>query len=246
MLEYLVFGVLQGIFEWLPVSSEGILTLAAVQMAVAQPLQLALYLHLGTVLAVLVYFRKDVMALPRDKKLLRFLGIATACSLPLGLALYMALKQLSFGSSLWYLVVGVGLIATGLFIHKKKGGLKTTKKTSDKDAVIAGVLQGFAVIPGVSRSGITLFALLGREYTPRAALVLSFLMSVPVVLAANALVLLDGFAVVPEHFLALVPAFVFGLLSIEVLLKLAEKVNFSWFAWGFGGLSVLAFLATLG
>jgi len=243
MLEYLVFGTLQGIFEWLPVSSEGILTLAAVQMAVAQPLQLALYLHLGTVLAVLVYFRKDIAALPRDKKLLRFLGIATACSLPLGLALYMVLKQLSFGSPYWYLIVGLGLIATALFIHKKKGGLKTTKKTTDKDAVIAGVLQGFAVIPGISRSGITLFALLGTGYTPRAALVLSFLMSVPVVLAANALVLLDGFVVVPEHLLGLVPAFVFGILSIGALLKLAEKIEFSWFALVFGAISLLAFLA---
>ncbi|MCK4326950.1 MAG: undecaprenyl-diphosphate phosphatase [Candidatus Diapherotrites archaeon] len=243
MLEYLVFGVLQGIFEWLPVSSEGIITLAAAYIGAADPLQLALCLHLGTVLAVLVYFRKEIAGLPRDKKLLRFLGIATACSLPLGLALYLLIKQIPFGSPVLYLVVGLGLIATGFFVRKKKGGLKTVEKATDLDAVFAGLLQGLAVVPGVSRSGITLFALLSREYSPRAALVLSFLMSVPVVLAANAFILLEGFVLVPEHLLALVPAFVFGILSIEVLLKLAEKVDFSWFAWGFGIISILAFLA---
>ncbi len=242
MIEYLILGIIQGIFEWLPVSSEGIATLVSTWLSLPNPLQLALYLHLGTVFAVLVYFRKQILALPKEKKLLRFLAITTATSLPLGLALYLVLKQLSFGSSIWYLVVGFGLLATGFFIHKKKGGLKTVKKATDKDAIIAGLLQGFAVIPGVSRSGVTMFALLGREFNPEDALVLSFLMSVPVVLAANVLILFDGFAVIPEYVLALVPAFVFGIASIKILLELSKKINFSWFAWAFGAISILAFL----
>lgn len=244
MLHYLTLGIIQGIFEWLPVSSEGIVTLAAAYMGIANPLQLALYLHLGTVLAVLVYFRKDVKKIFefKDKKLARFLTIATIVSLFVSFPFYLLLKTIVFDSPIGFLLVGIALILTGFFVHKKKGGLKTIRKTTDSDALLAGALQGFAVIPGISRSGITLFALLSEEYSPESALTLSFLMSVPVVLVANAFILLEGFTIVPEHLLALIPSFVFGIITIRVLLDLSKKVRFSWFAWIFGAISILAYL----
>ena len=83
------------------------------------------------------------------------------------------LKKVAFNSPVGFLLVGIGLIATGFIVHKKRGGLKAVKKAGNKDALIAGVLQGFAVIPGVSRSGITMFALLAREFNPELALKLS-------------------------------------------------------------------------
>jgi len=242
MLDYLILGTIQGIFDWIPVSSEGMLTLASSYMGIASPLQLALYLHLGTVLAVIAYFRKDIAHLPGDKELARFLSIATVVSLAVGFPLYLMLKRVAFDSPIGFLLVGIGLIATGFLVHKKRGGLKSVKIANDMDALLAGLLQGFAVIPGVSRSGITMFALLAREFNPESALRLSFLMSVPVVLAADTFVLLDGFTLVPANLIALIPSFFVGILSIHILLKISKKVNFAWFAWGFGLLSLLAYL----
>lgn len=242
MLEYLFLGMLQGIFEWLPVSSEGIVTLVSNLLLIPDPLEFALWLHLGTVLAVLVYFRNEIAALPKNKKLLEFLGIATAVSLPIGFILYIMLKNFSLGSPYWYLITGIGLIATSFFTRKKKSGFKTVNKATALDAAIAGFSQGFAVIPGISRSGITMLALLDSKFSPEEALKLSFLMSVPVVLAANALIVLEGFSFGVGQLLALASAFAFGFASIQVLLKLSKKINVSWFAWWFGVLSLLAYL----
>lgn len=239
MLDYLILGMIQGIFEWLPVSSEGMVTLASVYLGVANPLQLALYLHLGTVLAVIVYFRKEIMSM--DKDLAQFIAIATAVSLAVGLPLYLILKTMDLGSPFGFLIIGLGLVATGFLIKKNKGGFKTMKKATGKDAITAGFLQGLAVIPGVSRSGITLFALLAKEFEPKTALTISFLMSVPVVLAADVFILLDGFTVAPQHLFALVPAFLFGMGTIHILLRLSKKLSFSYFAWGFGLISILAY-----
>jgi len=244
MLEYAILGTVQGLVEWLPLSSQGMTTLAASYMGIANPLQLALWMHLGTLLAVLVYFRKEIalLAASRDKRLLHFLLVATCASLPIGLALYLMLKQFDFGSPVLYLVVGAGLILTGFAVHKKKGGLRAVKDASTGDALLAGVLQGFSVVPGISRSGVTIFSLLFRRFSPKAAMTMSYLMSVPVVLAADVFLVFDGFAVTAGSVLALVPAFLVGLLSISVLMRLSERVDFSWFAWGFGVLSLLAFL----
>lgn len=244
MLEYLALGAIQGLVEWLPLSSEAWVTLGASYFGMANPIQLALYLHLGTALAVIVYFRKEVsnaLALC-DRKLARFLAIATVCSGLVGLPLYLALKSVPFDSKVGFLLVGAGLIATGAFLHKRKGGLKTVKTASDRDAIFAGLLQGLAVVPGISRSGITMFSLLFQEFSPEAALSLSFLMSVPVVLMADVFMAYEGFMPGPGPLVALGAAFVFGIASMRALLAVAKRVNFSWFAWMFGALSLLAWL----
>jgi undecaprenyl-diphosphatase len=106
-------------------------------------------------------------------------------------------------------------------------------------------LQGFSVIPGLSRSGITLFGLLNRGFDQEKALETSFLLSVPVVLAANAYLALNGFQFRPEYLVSVAVAFVAGILSMHFLLALARKIDFSWFCWFFGVLCFSAFLAFL-
>ena len=93
MLDYPVLGTIQGIFEWIPVSSEGMITLASGYMGIASPLQLALYLHLGTVLAVIAYFWKEIRGLPKDPGLTRFLSIAMLASLAVGFPITYCLKR---------------------------------------------------------------------------------------------------------------------------------------------------------
>ena len=161
MWDYIILGVLQGFFEWIPISSEGIVALAS-QMFIADvnPIDAALFLHLGTLLAVLVYFRKDwteVLTL-KDIHLFRFLMIATVISLFVGFALYHLVSSVAIGPGL-LTVMGIGLLFTAYF-QKKKRNINLSR---DRMAVLVGVLQGLAVIPGLSRSGSTIFGLsLGR------------------------------------------------------------------------------------
>ena len=101
MSDYIILGTLQGIFEWIPISSEGIIALTSEFLEKEDPIDIALFLHLGTLLAVLIYFRKDwqeVLSL-RNPKLLRFLIIATVISLFVGYPLYGLVKGVVAGNN---------------------------------------------------------------------------------------------------------------------------------------------------
>ena len=245
MFNFIISGVLQGIFEWLPISSEGVVALFNKYFSAGfNPLDLALFLHLGTLLAVLVYFRKDFwrILLLKDKKLFRFLLIATTISLIVAFPLYKIASKIALGGWLLFLT-GFGLLATA-FLQKKQGQAKIVLKDA-KLTFLAGFLQGLAVLPGVSRSGSTIFALsLGENKTPKDILKLSYLMSAPVVLASSLFLIFKGDFVLSWGVLgAILFAFIVGFLSLKVLLKLVEKINFFCFALFF---ALLCFLAGLG
>ena len=147
MLIYILLGILQGIFEWVPISSEGIVALASqLFLPGKNPVDIALFLHLGTFFAILVYFRKDwkdVLTL-KNPKLLRFLIIATIVSLVIGFPLYTLVREVAVGTML-LIIMGLGLLLTSYF-HSSK---RTFGTTVNKLAIIAGFLQGLAVIPGL-------------------------------------------------------------------------------------------------
>ena len=188
MWDYIILGALQGFFEWVPVSSEGIVALAS-QFFIdgVNPIDMALFLHLGTLLAVLVYFRKDwieVLSL-KNTDLFRFISIATIASLFVGFIIYSLIRDIAIGPGL-LLVMGIGLLMTAYF-QKQKRSLNLSKNWM---AILVGVLQGLAVIPGVSRSGSTIFGLSLGRFTPQEILKISYMLSAPAVLAASALILL--------------------------------------------------------
>ncbi|MCG2690371.1 undecaprenyl-diphosphate phosphatase [Candidatus Parcubacteria bacterium] len=240
MFNFIISGILQGIFEWLPVSSEGIVALFNKYFSAGfNPLDLALFLHLGTLLAVLVYFRKDFwrILLLKDKKLFRFLLIATTISLIIAFPLYKIASSVALGGWLLFLT-GFGLLATA-FLHKTKK--QNLSLQGNKLAFLVGFLQGLSVIPGVSRSGATIFGLSFGEREPREVLRLSYLMSAPVVAASSLFLLLKGdFTFNFDVGLALFFAFIVGFLSLKILLKVVEKVNFFKFALIFGLLCLVA------
>lgn len=246
MLEFVFLGLIQGLLEWLPVSSEGFLVIASSLMGIPEALDLALYLHLGTLFGVIIYFRKKIKSLiAKPRKQGVFIGKTTIVSLLVGFPIYLGVDYLSETAAeqaggVLLALTGVALVATGFMLKKKsnrKGGQYT-----NRDALYAGVLQGLAAIPGFSRSGSTMFALLSSGYEQEEALETSFLMSIPVVLAVVAYLCLKGFAFQQEYLVALAVAFVVGMLSIHFLLTLAKKMNFSWFCWIFGMISLGAFL----
>lgn len=238
-----LLGLLQGTTEWLPVSSEGVVAAFYgffLDRPLSEAVAYALWLHLGTVISVLVVFRKtlfdlfgEVVASPKNPpRLFWYLLVSTLVSGAIGFPLLLSLDELS--TKVGALAMGViGLlmfITGGLQLRSKVDGSRGRDEISIVDALIAGVAQGFAVLPGLSRSGLTVAALLFRHVERREALVLSFLMSVPASLGAGLYsgtqtgLLLNGNA-----FIAMGVAAVVGLISIKALLAVAEKINFAWF-----------------
>jgi len=232
ILNYIILGILQGVFEWIPISSEGVVAVAAQYLkAGINPVDFALFLHIGTLGAALVYYWKDwinVLTL-KDRSLLKFLLIATIISLPLGLAVYKLIDNVVLGT--WLLALtGVGLLFTAYFQTKKVN----LRLSQTKLALASGILQGLAVIPGFSRSGSTIFGLSLGELEPKQILRLSYLMSVPAVAASTGYFLVFkahsfSFDIWP----AALASFIIGLLFLDGLTKLSQKMNFAKFALAF-------------
>ncbi|MFH1461296.1 MAG: undecaprenyl-diphosphate phosphatase [Patescibacteria group bacterium] len=256
MMEQIILGIVQGIAEWLPVSSEGLLVLIKTNFFAGAGMEglikQALFLHLGTFLAALFYFRKDVGAFlktlisyrsadQKKKKLFNFLLISTIITGLLGyslLKLFVGLEShLELTGKIITLLIGLLLIVNAFFQLKAKNqGFKQIRDLKIGDSVLLGMMQGLAVLPGLSRSGLTVSSLLLKRFDETVALKLSFLMSLPVVLAGNIILNWRAFAFSWESFLGLVFSFIFGLLTISLLLRLARKINFGWFVLIFGGL----------
>ncbi|MEA2113557.1 MAG: undecaprenyl-diphosphate phosphatase [Patescibacteria group bacterium] len=261
MLEQIILGIIQGIVEWLPVSSEGVILLVIKNFFDAEAgaetiIRQALFLHLGTFFAALVYFRKDVVLLfkalfkyksasLKTKKIFNFLLAATLISGFLGFILLKVFieleEQLFLSAKAITIAVGLLLLVTGwLQIKAKKDGGKKIRGLSRKDGVFLGLAQGFAALPGLSRSGLTVSVLLLRKFKSESALKLSFLMSLPIVLFGNIFLNLNNFAFSSKVAIGLLFAFLFGILTIDLLLKAARKFEFGWFVLVFGFLVIFS------
>lgn len=261
MFEQIILGIIQGVAEWLPVSSEGLIILAKTNLFHSQEsietiIRQALFLHFGTFLAALIYFRQDVRKLiktifrfksqPQDtQKLLSFLLMATIISGVLGLILIKILShvtaQFNTQGKIITLAVGCLLLGTAyLELKAKKNGYREIKDLKITDSILLGIVQGFAALPGLSRSGLTVSVLLLRKFDKSSALKMSFLMSLPIVLAGNILLNWNALAWSAEAFAGICFSFIFGLATIHLLLKLAEKINFGYFVLLFGILTIFS------
>lgn len=228
MLDYVILGIIQGIFEWIPISSQGMVAIAS-QFLIKEvhPLEMALFLHLGTLLAVLIYFRKEWIEVFRFKNisLLRFLVVSAAISGIVGFTLYVLIKNIALGNGL-LVITGFGLLLTAYF-HKAK---RMPGINLNKLAVITGILQGLAVIPGLSRSGATIFGLSLGKLNPGEILKISYMMSAPAVLGLTGFLFFKNPVLISESWPALISSFLVGFLTLDFLLKVANKIDFFKFA----------------
>ena len=239
-----LLGLIQGVAEWLPVSSEGVVTAAhalAFGGKLTDAVAFSLWLHLGTMLSVLAALKTEAYDIVRStlrrprcpSPILTFLVIATLTSGPIGLLLLVGLEEFSQRiGAIAMVVIGIMMTVTGaLLLQNPRAGLRTRNDLTWLDAVLTGVAQGIAALPGLSRSGLTMSALLSRGIDRREGLTISFLLSVPASLGAGVYAAIDtGAYASPEAVVALGVAAVSGFVTIRALLKLAERINFGWFA----------------
>jgi len=225
-LEALIAGLLQGVLEWLPLSSEGLvsLTLTALGLSGVEALNLSIFLHLGTSIAALLYFLQTLYEdLEGDRGLLRLLLIASPLTLVMALPLYRVSRAAASLGPLFQLLVGFSLLSTGLLTRGARGGGER-RRLSTLEAAALGLVQGLAVIPGISRSGITLSYLLLRGVEPSEAFRLAYLLGIPLGLAAPLGLLIVGEAPQPSPslLLALLASLLAALLAIDLLLRAAR------------------------
>ena len=237
MLDYIILGVIQGIFEWLPISSQGITAISAsILIKEVNPIDIALFLHVGTFFSVLIYFRKEwikVFTL-KDVVFFRFLFIATLLSGMVGFLLYSLVESIVIGSSLLF-ITGIGLLVTAFF-HKFR---KYKMIKGDKLAVVSGLLQGLSVIPGLSRSGSTIFGLSLGIINTKEILKISYMMSAPVTIGMTVFIFIKEPFLVQESWPAFISSFLIGILSLDILLRFAKKIDFFKFAITF---AILCFI----
>jgi len=249
-LEAIIAGAIQGTIEWLPISSEAqsmLYMLNYLHMDPQTALSYAFYLHFGTMIAVIIRFREEFIRIAKnlhmDYPLTRILLIATLATAVTALPLYFLLKTVSPGqnTSIFTMFIGAMLILTGV-IMKAMGtaGEKGMDQMSDREMILTGLAQGCAIIPGISRSGITVATLLAQKMNQETALTLSFLMSVP---AAFAIFLIDFGAIrlIPVQTAVILTAssLFFGYISMNALLMVAKRTPFWIFCIILGAITVL-------
>lgn len=224
----IILGVVQGITEFLPVSSSAHLAIAQEFLpSFTQPgLLFDVIIHLGTTLAVIYYFRARILTITVREALI--LGLATVPAVVFGFMFKDVLESMFQNMP----IVGITLIITGVlnFLINKASGV--TKKVGAWDAILIGVAQAISILPGISRSGSTIFAGVSLGIDRKKAAEFSFLMSIPAILGANVLQLYShgvSEAISAAYLAGFLGAFVVGLLSISVLLKLLNERKFSIF-----------------
>jgi len=236
-LQIILLGITQGITEFLPISSSG--HLAILQKIIHFDKNVLLvdsFLHLGTLLAILIAFRKDIwdIILKRNWKVIWILFVASIPTAIIGFGLEKVMDKLSLT------FVGIGFFITAILliiinrIKKDNTNDQEIKDLNIKDALIVGTIQGIAVLPGISRSGSTLFASMTRKLKMEEALKFSFLLAIPAILGANILSLTKNFSealvIKGDLALGLIISCIFGIISIWMLRYLLGKSKLWYFS----------------
>lgn len=253
----IVLGFVQGVAEFLPISSSGHLSIFQTWFGLDEPDNLFnVLLHFATLIAVCAVYWRDI----RDMILEFFRGVAALAdrrgergnvpparrlvmmvilgTLPLFLVLPVESKVEALGGS--NLFVGIALLFTGVILFasdRMARGRKTARTATVKDALLVGCAQAVAVVPGLSRSGCTIAAGMALGFERTFAVRFSFLLSLPAVLGATLLKVIDVAkdgvdpALLPIYLVGMVVAGVVGYFAIRLVNLLAQKNKFGRFAY---------------
>ncbi len=257
LLEAIILGIVQGFTEFLPVSSSGHLVLvgellgieanpdqAASETEKAAKILFAVAVHVGTLFSVLIYFRKQILEIifgffqspvtPEQRTVL-FLVIATIPAVIAGFTLKSYFER-AFESPVftsWMLIVTGGLLLLPLLVRRLRNS-EPQGEVSPKSALLMGLGQAFAILPGISRSGSTIATGMIAGVNPSKAAEFSFLMAIPAILGGAVFEFKD-LESVPEGMMTncivgAVVAFATGLVAVYWVLDSIRKGKFQYFA----------------
>ncbi len=252
-------GFVQGLTEFLPISSSGHLVLASNVLHIQgnTGILFEVMLHLGTLVSVFIVFYKDIynmiiefFKMARDIIRKRDIGLrdnpyrvmivmVVIGTIPTGLIgiLFKDILESAFGSTL---LVSLMLLITGTFLYIANGlgmGAKSARGIRIRDALFVGTCQGLAITPGISRSGATIFAGLTRGFNRELATKFSFILSIPAILGAAAIQFFDysGAPISPRYFLIMsagtAVAAVMGTVSIKFLIGVLNRGKLHYFSY---------------
>jgi len=244
IVQSIILGIIQGLTEFLPVSSSGHLVIAQELMGfVEPPLLFDTLIHVGTLVAVIFYFRHDIVKLKWAD--LKLLAIGTFPAVVVGFLLK------DYVDEIFTSIIGVaaGLFLTSSFLFRTKNLTQGERAITPKTALLIGIFQAIAILPGVSRSGSTVAAALLVGLSQPQAFKFSFLLAIPAILGATVLQLVDLENIAQYQWSvgiwgALTAAFV-GFVSLVILKKLMSQSKIYYFGYYTLSLSILLVIYTL-
>ena len=246
IIKMIILGIVQGLTEFLPVSSSGHLILLQDIFGITENVLFnTIVLHFGTLLAVVIFYFRDLCSLLKreNHKTIWHLVVATIPACFLGLFLGDFIEQ--FGTTkvlaFTFFLTAITLIIVTNYNKKQRSfnGITT------KNALVMGLCQCVALLPGISRSGSTISGGVLTKVEPAKATKFSFFMSIPIIFGS---LVLECFKVdfISVNWVAtivgLVSAFISGIFAIRLMMKVAEKCNFKWFGAYLLALSLICFI----
>jgi len=269
IIKAIILGILQGLTEFLPVSSSGHLAVAQKLLNIPDDkiLFFTVMLHLGSLLAVFTVYAKDIgMIIVEFLRLLgevitrkgfkinndhRKLGIyIIVATIPTAL-MGIFFKDIFAGFYSSTIVIGFSLLITGTLLwvaEKSNSGKRSIKDMNTFDAIVVGIFQGLAITPGISRSGSTIVGSLFRGFNKELATKFSFLISIPVIVGATVFEVKDvlevgmGDITIGILIAGVLSALLSGLFAIRVLINFIKKEKlyyFSFYTWIIGAVVIL-------
>lgn len=248
IIEAIILGIIQSLTEFLPVSSSGHLVLMSKIFGISGNFVFfSVILHVATLLAVVLYFRKEVWFLLRHptNKTAKQLYLATLPTIILVL-IFESFIENSFDGKLLpfcFFFTAILLIITQFVSSKSQN-----KELDYKGSFAMGFMQGIAVLPGISRSGTTICTGIMLGYDKVKSAKFSFLMSIPVIFASMLyeiykLIKAGGGQIFPlQTFISAIFAFVIGFLAIKLMLFVVKKVKFYWFSIYLVAITIVSFI----
>jgi len=230
LIQAIILGIIQGITEWFPVSSSGHLALVQNLFNLQVPVIFDILLHLGTALVILIKFRKDILniILLKERKLLLYLIIGLIATALVGFTFRDLFKSFFYNLT----IIGIAFIITGIILTLTKNK-PTNKKLNYKSSFIIGLVQGFALIPGISRSGSTIGIGLLKNINKDQLIKYSFILSLPAVIGAAIFELKDINLITNTTPLIVgtIVSLIVGYISLTYLIKIIKKGNFHNFSY---------------
>ena len=273
LLYSVIIGVIQGISEWLPISSKTQIIVSStylLKLPFQQAYTFGLFMEIGTLTAALIYFRKDLAELIRvvlgseddpQKKLLTYVVVVTVITGVIGSPLYVV------ADSVPGIAVGIPMLIIGFILFADAGLIRYSRKMQEKgiiprklenltvkDYMLIGVMQGIAALPGVSRSGITTSTMLLLNVEPNEAFKLSFIAGIFAALAAFGLTIIASESNVAASIaviglaglaMAIITSTIISLLLIDFLIKVAGKQKITYLTAGLGTIAIASALLYL-